>query len=183
MKFLLLLCLTLKVCGQDFVPFLWDNSSGTGNGLLNNLLAFWQFDEASGNLIDVSGNGNTLTAHGTPGSGTGVVAGSRTYDETNPDYFTEAFNDAFAFSGGAFTITCWGQFDTTVTSDMSLIARGDFGGGVNFSWALLFDNGTPDDAVNFFWSTDGTFNPGNVISFDLGGSAGLNYYFICLRWD
>lgn len=184
MKVLLLLCLTLNLCAQDFVPFFWDNSSATGNELLNNLLAFWKCDEASGNMTDSSGNSHTLTANGSPGTGTGIVSGARTYDESNPDYFTEAFNSLFGFGGGAFSITCWPQFDTTVTSDMSLIARGDFGGGVNFSWALLFDNGTPNDAVNFFWSTDGTFNAGNVVSFDLGGSVNSSiFYFICLRWD
>lgn len=184
MKFLLMLCLTLNLCAQDFVPFLWDNSSATGNGLLNNLLAFWQFDEASGNALDASGNGQTLTVSGGPGSGTGVVAGSRTFDETTPDYFTRSFNSAFGFPGQGGTIALWGQFDLGAPhiDDKCMIARGDFSGS-NFSWALIFDNATPNDLVSFYWSTDGTFNAGNVLSFDLGGSVGGNYYFICLRWD
>ena len=169
---------------QDFVPFLWDNSSSTGNGLLNNILAFWKSDEASSTLMDSTPNANDLTSNGTPGSGTGVVSGSRTYDDSNPDYFTEAFNSAFGFPGGAMTIAGWWQFDTTITSDMSLLSRGDFGGGINFSWALIFDNATPNDRVSFYWSTDGTFNPANVVSFDTGGTINsVDYYFICLRWD
>lgn len=176
----------LSASAQDFVPFLWTpgGSPVTGNGLLNNLLAFWEFDEASGNALDSSGNGHTLTATGTPGSGTGVVAGSRTYDETNPDYFTEAFATAYGFVGGSFTIAGWGQFDigSPHIDDKSIIARGDFGGS-NFSWALIFDNASPNDLISFYWSTDGLFNPANVVSFDLGGSVSVNYYFVCLRWD
>lgn len=177
---LFLFCSTARA--QDFVPFLWDNV--TGNGLLNNLIAFWQNDEASGNLLDASPNNHDLTASGTAGSGTGVVSGSRTYDETTPDYFTESFVTDFGFAGGAFTISAWGQFDVGAphVDDKAIIARGDFSG-ANFSWALIFDNASPNDLVSFYWSTDGVFNPANVVSFDLGGTVSVNYYFICLRWN
>jgi hypothetical protein len=113
------------------------------------------------------------------------VAGSRTFDDTDPDYFTNAFNTVYGFAGGAFTITAWVQVDQSPphVDDKAIFTRGDYGGGTNFSYALIFDNGGSMDAFNFYWSTDGTFNAGNVVSFTLGGDAGLDYYFVCLRWD
>jgi hypothetical protein len=54
------------------------------NGLLTNLYAYYKLDEASGNALDASGNGRTLTNYGNPiGTTTGVINTSRNFPGNN----------------------------------------------------------------------------------------------------
>lgn len=182
MRTFILFFLALAVHAQDFVPFLWDNTSG-GNNLLTGLEAFWRFEETTGNALDSSGNGRTLTENGTLASGTGVVGTDRLYaDADETDYFERASEAVFGFSGD-FTITAWVDADFTAPAvdDKTILARGDYGGS-NFSWLLLFDNGATEH-FSFYWSTDGTFNPSNIVDFDTGTSISgtSGFYFVVIR--
>src|SRR3989338_6950138 len=44
-----------------------------------NTVGLWHMNEASGNVADSSGNGNTLTANNTPGTATGILNIARTF--------------------------------------------------------------------------------------------------------
>lgn len=165
------------------VPFPWGSAVVTGNHLTPGAVAYWRFEEATGNALDSSGNGRTLTENGTLASGTGVVDDCRVYDKSvETDYFSRSADSAFGFSGD-FTVTAWVQFDIGPpdTDDMSVISMGDFTG-ANFSWLIELDSGVSDDLISFYWSTDGTFNPGNVVQFTVtGGVTDTVWYFIVVR--
>lgn len=77
-----------------------------GNGLLNNLIAYWPFDEASGNALDLSGNSRTLTQVNDPGANTGLVyTTAREFVPVNTEYFTRS--DSALYGGAAMTVAVW----------------------------------------------------------------------------
>lgn len=180
---LLLLCLQLKA--DNFIPFFLPSGSVIyGNHLLPDLIAFYRFDEASGNAIDASGNGRTLTdVSADIGSEGGVVNDARILSYVDTNYFERSYDAGFAFSG-PFTITCWARFtDVGVeVNDMTLVAKGDYGGS-NFAYLLELDSGSATDYIAWYWSEDGIFAPGNRLEFDLGGFVGADWYFIVFRWS
>jgi hypothetical protein len=73
------------------------------------LIAYWKMDEASGNLVDSSGNGFTATAGG---SGTSYQSdtlpnGNKVLSLNGSGYFspyTTAFRDAFNFNSGSIVV-------------------------------------------------------------------------------
>lgn len=83
-----------------------NGGGGGGNGLLNNLVAVWEMEAAdASNQTDATGNGRTLTQHGSPtrsgthieGSFSTSTGGSIYYDSSNA-----AFNGT-----GSFSLTMW----------------------------------------------------------------------------
>lgn len=156
--------------------------SAEGNNLLTDLAAFWTFDEPSGNALDSSGNGYTLTENGSLPSTTGIVEGSRHYDANDANYFSRASAPAFIFNG-PFTITAWCRFDPLpfATNDMTIMSKTTgFIGGV--SWWLGMDHGTPNDAIWFYHSADAGVNL-EITIFDLGGPVQAGWYFVVVRSD
>jgi Concanavalin A-like lectin/glucanases superfamily len=69
--------------------------------------AYWPLQEASGNALDTSGNGLTLTANNAPGQttgpGTGPLANARTFNGTNQNLSTAA---TFHLTN-SFSLICW----------------------------------------------------------------------------
>lgn len=170
---------------QEFIPYFTPISGTTGNNLVPDAEAYWAFEETSGNISDSSGNSQTLIEVGAPPTSSfGIVTNTRTFEDvTHTNYFTLTNNAAFAFSGD-FTITAWAQFDILEPNidDKTIIARGDYSGGTNFSWALIMDSATLFDYIAFYWSHDGVFDPANRMEFNLGGNVSVGaYYFIVLR--
>lgn len=179
---LLFLLVSSSAFGQQFIPFFDDV---VGNNLLPNLLSFWRFEETSGNAFDSSGNSRTLTTNGVVNSGTGIVANDRTYTVGGNAFFSRASETAMNFSSStACTITAWGKFTpkALAPNDMTVISRGDWRG-LHFSWWLMLDHGTPDDSMNFYYSTDGNWNSLQLASFPFVGGISSDWYFIALRWS
>lgn len=180
-KHYLILLLTATVSlGDLIIPRF---AGVTGNNLVPNAELYLRLNEASGNATDSTSNGRTLTESGTVGSDTGVVGDARTFvDDDETDYLYRASESVFGFTGD-FTITAWVDLDNTppAIDDKTIISRGNYAG-ANFSWALIFDNASPDDKFIFYWSTDGVFNAGNVVEFTLSGDASTgDFYFLAVR--
>lgn len=77
-----------------------------GNGLLNNLVAYWPFNEASGDALDLSGNSRTLTNVNDPGANTGkVYETAREFVPASAEYFTRS--DAALYGGSPMTVALW----------------------------------------------------------------------------
>jgi hypothetical protein len=157
-------------------------NAAPGNGLLTNLLAYYRFEETSGNALDSSGNGRTLTEHGTILSDpSGIVAKARTYTREDHFYFSNSssvFNPASAFS-----VTGWAKFnpEPLAINDFTIAAKGSYPGGT-LSWWLLLDHGTPDDHLTLYYTVDGSTLQTLSVTFTGGVNSNL-YYFIALRWD
>lgn len=83
----------------------------SGNGLLNDLQAYWNCDDAEfADFNDSTSNNRDLTSEGSVGTDTGALNTSRTFI-SNEDgmYVDEAWNSIE--SGESFTFTCWVYFD------------------------------------------------------------------------
>lgn len=123
------------------------------------LEGWWQLDEASGNAIDATENGHTLTeTHGTIAS----TDGGREFVLADEEYFVEADTAGLSFGDEAFTIGCWLSLGSTGTY-MGILSKWDDG----LKEYLLY----LDDVTNklvFYVSYDGT-NSSNVSSDNYGG--------------
>lgn len=189
MKLLIFLfCLTTSA--QEFIPFF---STTTGNNLLPNLVAFWQFEEATtGDTMDSSTNARTLTANApinvSPSGG--IVANCRNFSEFDDnDYFYRNPEGPLSFyTNTAFTISTWVKVFTgsgSLSSDMTLCGLANISTDTN-SWWLMIDHATPNDQIRFFYSTNGTATDllSHSLDWDLGGAIQQNvWYFVCVRWD
>jgi len=100
-------------------------AGGAGNGLLNNLIAYWPLNEAAGanNALDLHSNGLTLTQTHSPGSAAGLVyAGARTLDGAN-DYFSRASEALLQTGDTDFTIAAWVYFSSLTASQWIVSKR------------------------------------------------------------
>lgn len=173
---------------DTFIPVF--PTAATGNHLIPSLLAYWKFDEASGNALDASGNGRTLTEATSVAAGTGVVNGSRLFSNANDgshlnvNYFSRASESAFIFSG-PFTLTVWANMTTAAfgVNDMAIIAKATSVTGGDLSWMLAYDHASPNDFFHFLFSSDGTYDPARSADFTLSGGVGAIWYFLVVRWD
>jgi len=86
----------------------WDNVTPfAGNGLLNNLTAYWKEDEPGGanDALDAHINGLTMTQTHSPGSAAGIINTARVF--AAGDYFSR-LDDAWLSTGDVdFTISGW----------------------------------------------------------------------------
>lgn len=154
----------------------------TGNGLLVGLTAFWRFEEPSGPAYDSSGNGHTLTQHGTIASDNGIVQLARTYSKDDHFYFSNSSPD-FDRPSDPFSITGWAKFSfhPLDVNDYTIIAKGSYPDGT-LAWWLILDHGNPNDLVTFYYTTDGLTLQSLSFTFD-GFASPSVWYFIAVRWD
>lgn len=78
-----------------------------GNGLLNGLLGYWKFDEASGNAIDATGNGWTGTIQGSYAATTGKINNGRLETVAENQGFSVSASIDNRSNTSPFTVTCW----------------------------------------------------------------------------
>jgi len=98
---------------------------------------YWNLDEASGNAIDSTANGNTLTET----SGTIESAeGGRDFEAGDTEYFTKADNADLSFADEVFTIGCWVKLESK-TGDRNLITKYNYGADKR-EYGLQYDTDT-----------------------------------------
>ncbi len=81
-----------------------------GNGLLNNLIAYWPCDEASGDLLDAHTNALTLSQISTVSSATGKVYATARYFEWSGAY--RADNALLSTGDVDWTVAFWYKLKT-----------------------------------------------------------------------
>jgi hypothetical protein len=79
--------------------------------LTDNLISWWNLDEASGNALD-SHSTNDLTDTNTVGSASGKVNGGRLFSSAATEYFTKADNAALSTGDIDFTWAFWFKTST-----------------------------------------------------------------------
>ena len=77
-------------------------------------VAYWNADEASGNLLDSIGS-NNLTDTNTVGSATGALATARDFVPGNTEYFTIATNSTLNLGTSEWTLSTWVYADDVAT--------------------------------------------------------------------
>ena len=107
---------------SDLLRRVWrDNGAGWddvtpfgGNGLLNNLIAYWPGNEVAGNALDLHANALHLTDTNTVTSNPGLVYPlARQYTRANLEYHTRPGDDALLSTGAGvdFTLASWFRLD------------------------------------------------------------------------
>lgn len=109
--------------------------------LLTNLIAYYKFDEASGNAVDVVGGFN-LTNNGSAGFVSGLIGNCADYGTTNSTKFFRISNN-LGITGGAITISTWIKMRTEIAGGVQTIAlQGDAGVDVNYIVTYEYNGGT-----------------------------------------
>lgn len=89
--------------------------------LSTNLVAYWKFDESSGNASDSSGNGNTLTNNNTVTYTTGKINNCATFGSSDTDKYFQVNSALSATSGGAYSVSMWVNINTDPASNSYFI--------------------------------------------------------------
>ena len=153
---------------------------------LPGLRGFWPMSvfDGSGNAIDVSGHGHTLTYNGNPTYNVTGLAPYLALDGTG-DYLSKADDEDLDILGteayvGIPGLTLGGWFySTDTTNSRGAMSKWD-STGPQRSYALLLGGAVEGDPVLFYISDDGT-NTDNVVS-SVGYSAST-WTFIAGRFD
>jgi Concanavalin A-like lectin/glucanases superfamily len=123
--------------------------------------AYWPLQEASGNAIDASGNGNTGVATASPGQttgpGTGPLAKARGLNGST-QYFscpsTSALNPGL---GTAFSVSCWFN-SSSISTYQTVFSSRDNTHGTN--WQFFVQS----SKLNFGIGNSGNLTYGTVLS-------------------
>lgn len=141
--------------------------------LLDDLVAYYPLDEASGNAIDSHTGSHDMTeTSGTIAAGTG----GRDFEAGDTEYFTVA--DHADFSVDSFTLAVEVELESKPASGMYIVSK--WGAGGNRSYRLFWDNG-PDRFV-FVVSNDGGASV-SITANNLGAPALATKYHIIVKHD
>lgn len=154
--------------------------AAAGNGLLNNLVAYWPLNEAAGanNALDAHTNGLTLTQAASPGSAAGVAyAGARSFANTN-QRFTRASQALLQIGDADFAIALWFYLPSK-TTEQGICGKYTTTG--NQREHLLEYNLVPD-RFQFLVSGDGTALT-QIRADTFGSPPSPAWYFIVTQHD
>lgn len=82
--------------------------------LIDNLIAYWKMDEASGNIADATGNGHTGTGVNTPTFVAGKINNAGHFIAASTQYFSLVDGAALKQTGN-WTMTAWVKTSTAAT--------------------------------------------------------------------
>lgn len=153
MKKLIILGLFVASCKAAIIDPYRFVTGGESNNLLTGLVAFWRFEESSGNALDSSGNARHLTLMNTVPQVSGRVGNAREHSGTES---ADGFNITDAawnsLNGSDFTISFWFRpTDLTVTSYvMHLCGKANIDAD-DFGWS--FELNAARTAIEFRFSS------------------------------
>lgn len=145
--------------------------------VIDNLVAYWELNEASGAAIDAH-NDNDLTQNGTIGSSAGVVGNARDFESANAEFFNIVDNADLSMGNIAFSLAGWAKL-TDKSSARVFISKTN---GTNLEYEIRYNDGL--DRLRFTVSSASNFTNVTSISADtLGSPATGTWYFIVARHD
>jgi len=117
---------------------------GSENVWTDNVIGAWHHEETSGNIVDSSSNGISLTRTG-PTSVEGALSGNGSdFDGTN-DYFNSG-TDVSVLNNltGDFTFSFWLKRNnsSTLSSAEFIFSKRNSAGGDKQQWSMMLDNGS-----------------------------------------
>ena len=121
--------------------------------LLDNLVAWWDLEEASGDRLD-SHNNYDLTPTGTPGNEAGKLGNAADLNSTGK-YLSST--DNALWTGGDFGVSAWVKVDAQLADGTSHAVIGRWTSAGNLRSFLIQQTGTSNTVLwRGFLSTDGT---------------------------
>lgn len=105
--------------------------------IIDDLIAYWPLDEASGDALDVHGT-NTLTeTSGTIASVAGVVGNARDFEEGDTEYFAIADNAPLSIGDITFSVNLWLQLESEANFPVAVSKGFRSDSDVNQEWAII----------------------------------------------
>ena len=150
----------------------------SGNGLLNNLIAYWPGNEVAGNALDLHTNAlhltdvNTVTSNpGWPGA----YANSRQFTAAQNEYETRPGDDPELSTGDVdFTLAAVCRFDNT--ADRAIAGKYDAAGQREY---LLFSSAAAN-RIRFIVSNNGVAT--SFVDADVLGVPAINTWYLVIGW-
>jgi len=177
----------------------WDLISARRE-LKEDLIAWYDLDEASGTRYDTHINGYDLTDNNTVGQAAGKIGSAASFVAANSEYLSLADNPDFSIGSSPWTFVCWVYLDSSTS--MGVACKGPNGGFGGYEWTLSIDgninaqariqNGVDDfvaiSAVNFGALSTGTWYMLHIrydgIKFEVGvNTVTNNIDYIAGGWD
>jgi Concanavalin A-like lectin/glucanases superfamily len=124
-------------------------NAGAGSTLLNGLKVYYTLSD----LTDSSGNGLTLTDHGTVPFAAGKVGNAATFVSASSQYLTHADNAALQMGTGNFSLAAWVKF-TDAGASKTIFQYGAASGSTGYAFftangfVYAYMLGTSGPAVN-----------------------------------
>jgi hypothetical protein len=135
--------------------------------LIDDLVAYWKMDEASGNAIDAHA-ANDLTDNNGVGTGTGKINGGRAFTRASSHYLSSGLVPSLPMS-----ISVW--FSLAATAINVNIVGGGQALSDNNAWGLYVNS---SDILGFF-ASDGSASP-DIMTGGGGLSASTLYHAVCV---
>ena len=122
---------------RSFYKYLLKGGGGAPSSLLTNLNGYWKMDEASGNRIDSSGNGNDLTPTNAPGSAAGKISDAAVFVAASAQDVRHVSNASLTTGNIDFTLGFW-AYITDLSVAGCLVQKSDASSFANIEYECYF---------------------------------------------
>lgn len=147
--------------------------------IIDNLLAYWELNEASGNAIDAHST-HDLTDVNTVTSGTGKVGNARDFESGASEHFLLASNADVQMGDEDFTIAGWVNAESAPSSaDMSVIQKTNGSDGEYF---LQWRNAAGTDRFRFVVYGASGFGSEGVVTATTFGTPSIATWYFLVAW-
>lgn len=148
--------------------------------LIDNLVAYWKLDEASGNAIDAHGS-NTLTDTNSVGTGTGVINSARDFESGSTQYCTIADNTDLSTGNIDFTFSFWINIESN-NNYRNVLGKGSAWSQAGVEYHVWLNQ---DAGQRVVWEvgTDGFASLVNVTANNAGNLSTGTWYFVVVWHD
>lgn len=123
--------------------------------LADNLVAYWAFDEASGNAIDAHASFDLTETSGTIDSTTGKVGNCRDLEQADSEYFAHADDAAFSRGDTDFTFAFWINIESFTDTNARIFSKDGANAFVDREYGLYPDTFN-SNKLTWHVSGDGT---------------------------
>ena len=146
--------------------------------LVDNLIAFWKLEEASGSRIDSVGS-NNLTDNNTVTQATGIVGNAAQFARANSEHLSILDNIDLSTGDIDFSFACWIYLDSKTNSSSIL---GKWTGLADQREYLLIYLGGATDRFHFVVSGDGNGTQSKNINADTFGAVPTGVWIFVVFW-
>lgn len=146
--------------------------------LIDNLVSYWELEEASGTRNDAHGT-NHLTDNNTVTQGTGKVGNAADFEDTASEYLSITDNASLSVGTGSFTLCAWVRLESKPAHRGTIVAKH---GSNDMEYGLRWHNGA--DAFEVRISSGAGFtNPMDFQATTFGAPSLATWYFVVVWFD
>jgi hypothetical protein len=145
--------------------------------LLDELIAYYKMEEASGSRVDSSGNGHTLPDVNTVTQAFGHRGNSAQFTKSSSETLGPIVHDDFQMTK-SMTFAFWILNDDSIPINNRLLAKGEADGNpIEYQLVIV----TSDEVGFYVYESDGS--PSNVVTTTFGGIDIGKWHFVACRYD